>query len=270
MTAAATLAGRRALVTGSSSGIGAESARWLARAGAALVIHGRNPEKIAAVAAELRDSGAAVATVCGALDEPEAARAIAAEALAAGPIDILVNNAGGAAAGNGTAQWFEALPEDWDRGYRANVLSAVAMTQAIVPAMIERGWGRVIQTASAIVDNPIPTIPDYKAAKSALVSMTVSLAIALRGTGVTANAVSPGFTVTEGLRGWIESQAEANGWGSEWPEIERNAAAAIWPALVPRLGRPADIARAVLFFAEPAADFVTGQHLRVDGGLALA
>jgi NAD(P)-dependent dehydrogenase (short-subunit alcohol dehydrogenase family) len=98
----------------------------------------------------------------------------------------------------------------------------------------------------------------------------VSLAIELRGTGVTANAVSPGFTVTEGLRAWIEAEAAAKGWGSDWTEIERNAAAAIWPALVPRLGRTEDIARAILFLAEPGADFITGQHLRVDGGLAIA
>jgi NAD(P)-dependent dehydrogenase (short-subunit alcohol dehydrogenase family) len=265
-----TLSGKRALVTGSSSGIGAETARWLAREGAAVIVHGRDAAKIAAVEAELREAGADVASVCGALDRPDDARAVAAAALAIGPIDILVNNAGGAASGNGSAQWFEASPEEWEIGYRANVLSTVTMTQAITPGMIERGWGRVIQTASAIADNPISTIPDYKAAKTAIVSFTVSLAIALRGTGVTSNAVSPGFTVTEGLRAWIEGEAAKNGWGNDWPQIERNAAAAIWPALVPRLGRTQDIARAVLFLAEPGGDFITGQHLRVDGGLALA
>ena len=265
-----TLTGRRAFITGSSSGIGAETARWLARAGAALIVHGRDPEKIAAVEAELRAGGTEVAAVCGALDAPDEARAVAAAALAHGPIDILVNNAGGLSAGYGSAQWFEARAEDWDAGYRANVVSAVAVTQEIVPGMIERGWGRVISTASGIVDNNIPTIPDYKAAKTALVSFTVSLAIALRGTGVTANAVSPGFTATEALRAWIESEAEEKGWGSAWEEIEVKAAAALWPALVPRLGRTEDIARAVLFLAEPAGGFITGEHLKVDGGLALA
>ena len=264
-----TLEGRRAFITGSSSGIGAQSARWLARAGASIILHGRDAEKIAAVEAELRAAGAEVASVCGALDAPADARAVAAAALAHGPIDVLVNNAGGYASGYGSAQWFEARAEDWEKGYQANVISAVAITQEIVPGMIERGWGRVIQTASGIVDNNIPTIPDYKAAKTALVSFTVSLAIALRGTGVTSNAVSPGFTATEGLRAWIESEAAAKGWGETWAEIEVNAAAALWPALVPRLGRTDDIARAVLFLAEPGAGFITGEHLKVDGGLAL-
>jgi 3-oxoacyl-[acyl-carrier protein] reductase len=264
------LAGRRALVTGSSSGIGAESARHLARAGAAIILHGRNRDKLRAVEEELRAEGAEVASVAGSLDEPDAARAVAAEALAIGPIDILVNNAGGAASGHGNAECFEATPEEWLVAYRANVLSTVTMTNVLAPKMVERGWGRLIQIASGIVDNPISTIPDYKAAKSAIVSFTTSLAVALRGTGVTANAISPGFIATEGLRGWLESEAPAKGWGDSWAEIERNAARDVFPCLVPRLGRTADIARTVLFLAEPAGDFVTGAHLRIDGGLAIA
>jgi len=264
------LCGRRVLVTGSSSGIGAESARVLAAAGAAVILHGRQPAKIATVAAELRASGAQVATVEGRLDDADSARAVAAAALQTGPIDILVNNAGGAAAKGGAAEWFEASPEDWQASYRANVISAVAMTQALAPGMMERGWGRVIQIASAIVDNPISTIPDYKAAKSGVVAFTTSLAVALRGTGVTANVISPGFVANEALRAWLEAEAPAKGWGASWPEIERNAAKEVYPSLVQRLGRPADIARAVLFLAEPAADYVTGAHLRIDGGLAIA
>lgn len=264
------LTGRRALITGSSSGIGAESARVLAAAGASIVVHGRDEAKLAAVARELRDGGARVDIVVGALDQPDDAGEVAAQALALGPIDILVNNAGGAAAGHGTAEWFEAKPEDWLVSYRSNTVSAVAVTQLVAPAMIERGWGRVIQIASAIVDNPISTIPDYKAAKSALVAFTTSLAVALRGTGVTANAISPGFIASEGLRAWLEAEAPARGWGATWAEIERNATRDVYPALTPRLGRTADIARTVLFLADPAADFVTGAHLRIDGGLAIA
>ncbi|MDD3797958.1 MAG: SDR family NAD(P)-dependent oxidoreductase [Novosphingobium sp.] len=264
------LAGRRALITGSSSGIGAETARWLGRAGASIVLHGRNADKVAAMEEELRAKGVEVASVIGSLDDPDAARAVASEALQIGQIDILVNNAGGSASGGGNAQWFEASAEEWDTTFRANVLSTVAMTHEIVPAMKERGWGRVIQNASAIADNPISTIPDYKAAKTAVVSFTISLAIALRGTGVTSNAVSPGLTVTENLRGWIESLGAEHGWGTTWEEIEKNAAEQMFPALVARTGRPEDIARAILFFAEPGADFITGQHLRVDGGMALA
>jgi len=264
------LAGRRAFVTGSSSGIGAESARQLAAAGASIILHGRNPDKLAATEQEFRSAGIDVTSVAGALDEPDAARAVARLALEAGPIDILVNNAGGASAGGGTAEWFQASPEEWLVSYQANVISAVAVTQAIAPGMIERGWGRVIQIASAIVDNPISTIPDYKSAKTVLLGFTTSLAVALRGTGVTANVISPGFIATEGLRAWVESEAPAKGWGTIWEEIERNAACEVFPALVPRLGRPLDIARTVMFLADPAADFITAAHLRIDGGLAIA
>lgn len=264
------LSGRRAFITGSSSGIGAESARLLAAAGASIVLHGRDTTKLAGVERELRACGTEVTSVSGALDEPEAARQVAERALAAGPIDILVNNAGGAASGGGNAAWFEAKPEDWLISYRANVISAVAVTQAIAPGMKARGWGRVIQIASAIVDNPISTIPDYKAAKTALLAFTTSLAVELRGSFVTANVISPGFTATEGLRAWLESEAPAKGWGTSWEEIERNAARDVFPALTPRLGRAADIARTVMFLADPAADFITGAHFRIDGGLAIS
>ncbi len=264
------LAGRCAFVTGSSSGIGAESARYLAAAGASIILHGRDTNKLRRVEEELRTKGAKVGSVVGPVDDPDSARRIAREALAIGPIDILVNNAGGAASGGGAAEWFDASPEDWLVSYRANVLSTVAVTQAIVPGMIERGWGRIIQTASAIADNPVSTIPDYKAAKTSVLSFTTSLAVALRGTGVTANAISPGFIATEALRAWVESEAPAKGWGTHWEEIERNASRDVFPALVPRLGRTSDIARTVLFLSEPAADFVTGIHLRIDGGLAIA
>jgi len=264
------LKGRCAFVTGSSSGIGAESARVLAAAGASIILHGRDIAKLAKVEQELRAGGTEVASVVGSLDEPDDAREVAAQALSIRPIDILVNNAGGASAGHGTAECFDASPEDWIRTYHANTISAVTMTQTIVAGMRERNWGRLIQICSAIVDNPISTIPDYRAAKSALVSYTTSLAVALRGTGVTANAISPGFIATEGLRAWLESEAPSKGWGDTWDLIERNAARDVWPALVPRLGRTVDIARGVMFFADPAAEFVTGVHIRIDGGLAIA
>jgi NAD(P)-dependent dehydrogenase (short-subunit alcohol dehydrogenase family) len=264
------LTGRRAFITGSSSGIGAASARLLAAAGASIILHGRNAGKLAATEQEFRAAGFDVASVIGALDDADAARDIAGRALAIGPIDILVNNAGGAVAGGGSAEWFEAKPEDWLISYRANVISAVTVTQAIAPGMIKRKWGRVIQIASAIVDNPISTIPDYKSAKTGLLAFTTSLAVALRGTGVTANVISPGFIATEGLRAWVDGEAPAKGWGATWDEIEHNAAREVFPALVPRLGRPLDIARTVMFQADPAGDFVTGAHFRIDGGLAIA
>ena len=134
--------------------------RRVAYFAASLILHGRDEGKLEAFAQTLLAEGAAVTVVSGALDEPDAARAVAERALATGPIDILVNNAGGAAAGGGNAEWFDAKPEDWLVSYSANVISDVAVTQAIAPQMIDRKWGRIVQITSAIVDNPISTIPD--------------------------------------------------------------------------------------------------------------
>ena len=265
----ADLSGKRAFITGSSSGIGAESARRLAAAGAAIILHGRDLAKLAHVEEEIRATGVEVASVSGALDTIDQARDVADQALALGPIDILLNNAGGSVSGGDTG-FFETTAEHWLACYQSNTLATVVMTQAIAPTMVRRGWGRVIQIASGVVDNPIAEIPDYKAAKAAIVAFTTSLAVQLRGTGVTSNVISPGFVANEGLRAWLESEAAAKGWGGSWEEIERNAARDIWPALVPRLGRTADIARAVMFLAAADADYVTGAHLRIDGGLALA
>jgi NAD(P)-dependent dehydrogenase (short-subunit alcohol dehydrogenase family) len=281
------LSGRRAFVTGSSSGIGAETARRLAAEGAAIILHGRNQERLALIEAELCSGGAEVTSIRGRLDDIATARDIASRALAIGPIDILVNNAGGPEGNTDQAGkssealnssvsvqrpvgWFDTTPEDWLASYKNNVISTVALTQAIVPAMKARDWGRVISIGSAITDNSTSIVPDYRAAKNAVASFTISLAIALRGTNVTANTISPGVIVSERRREQLEASAEAKGWGSTWPEIERNASQELSPSLIPRLGRTLDIARAVVFLADDDGGFITGVNLRIDGGVVLA
>jgi 3-oxoacyl-[acyl-carrier protein] reductase len=109
-----------------------------------------------------------------------------------GGLDILVNNIGGTeASGGGLKSWFEILPEHWAGSMQQNVVAAVRMIHAFVPAMRDRGWGRVINVASAGGTEPPPAVPDYCAAKAAVINMTVSLSKALARTGVT---VSPGCT----------------------------------------------------------------------------
>jgi hypothetical protein len=142
------LAGKRALVTGSSSGIGSEIARMLAAEGIDVVVHGRNVERTQAVVRQIEDAGGRAAIALGDLmTEDGKAAVIDATGRAFGGVDILVNNAGGSSSDAARA-WFETTGEEWTDSYRQNTLPSVALAQAFVPGMRERGWGRCIQISS--------------------------------------------------------------------------------------------------------------------------
>ncbi|MDP2013463.1 MAG: SDR family NAD(P)-dependent oxidoreductase, partial [Actinomycetota bacterium] len=144
------LANRRVLVTGSSSGIGTGIAQEFAAEGALVVVHGRNEERANAVADGIRAAGGQAAVAVGDLSNNEGASAVAQAALAAfGGIDILINNAGGGSEIAEDVSFFKMTPEDLIYTYEANTVAAFRLIQALVPAMRERGWGRVINIASA-------------------------------------------------------------------------------------------------------------------------
>jgi NAD(P)-dependent dehydrogenase (short-subunit alcohol dehydrogenase family) len=261
------LEGKRALVTGSSSGLGEAIARRLAGEGARLVVHGRNIERARRVAAEIRATGCEAHVAIGDLSrDDEAALVGDAVEAALGGIDILVNNAGGQSSGGGQATFFEATPAEWVAAYEGNVVSAVRMIQRFAPGMKAAGWGRIIQISSLVAHRPNLVIPDYAAAKAALNNMTVGLAKTLAGTGITVNSISPGVIMTEGVEGWFRKLAEQFGWGTDWPEIEKRAIAELAPNLCGRGGRPEDVAHAVMYLASPRAGFVTGTDMLVSGG----
>lgn len=202
------LAGKRALVTGSSSGIGAEIARCLAREGVRVVVHGRDAARAQAVREEIMAAGGEAAMTLGGLTSDLSATSVIDVASDAfGGIDILVNNAGGAVS-PGNRTWFDASLEDWAESYRYNTLAAVRLIKAFVPAMRERGWGRVIQISSRNAISPHAQFGDYGAAKAAVNNMTLSLSKALAGTGVTANGIMPGLIYTPQLNGWFLATAE--------------------------------------------------------------
>src|ERR1700719_3781393 len=137
------LTGKRALISGSSSGIGAECARRLAAEGCQVVIHGRHRERAEATAEDIRKAGGQAAVTTGDLERDEDANRVAADALKAfGGIDILVNNAGLLIRGD-NPDWTTVPPSDWLRSFNINVVAAVRLAQKLVPPMIERGWGRV-------------------------------------------------------------------------------------------------------------------------------
>ncbi len=163
------LQGKRALVTGSSSGIGAGIAIALAREGAAVVVHGRSRERAEQVAEELRGQGGRVQVAIGDLtDDAQAAQVAHAADDAFGGIDILINNAGGTA-GKQQQDWLGTAPEVWAATYQTNVISAVRLIRHFIPQMKQRGWGRIIQLASASATQPLPfSLPDYQASKAAV------------------------------------------------------------------------------------------------------
>lgn len=249
------LTGKRALVTGSSAGLGEAIARLLAAEGAAVVVHGRNAERAGKVAADI----GAAAVAIGDLSTDEGADAVAD---AAGDVDILVNNAGS----YDHLGWTDATPEAWTATYEANVVSAVRMIHRFVPGMRARGWGRVIQLGGGLAIQPTAMQPHYTATLAARHNLAVSLARDLSGTGVTSNVVAPGAILVDSVRDLLTDIAPGHGWGSDWADIERNAARDLVPNDVGRLGRPAEIAAAVGYLVSPAADYVSGATIRVDGG----
>lgn len=262
------LAGKRALVTGSSSGLGEAIVKLLAAEGVAVVVHGRNESRANAVAEAIRAGGGKAEIAPGDLTTDAGADAVASTAQSFGPIDILVNNAG---AFNNTGvigflSWTEATATDWAQLYNNNVISGVRMIQRLVPQMRERHWGRVIQIGGGLSQQPQAGGPDYNATLAARHNLAVSLARELKDTGVTSNVVAPGAILTETARASLTHLAQAHGWGGTWEEIEHNTTQAMAPNDVGRLGRPEEIAAAVAYLASPIAAYVSGATLRVDGG----
>lgn len=259
------LADKRALVTGSSSGIGAEIARMLALEGVKIVVHGRDRGRVERVAADIEANGGQAAVALGDLMTADGLEAvITATEQAFGSVDILVNNAGGSNSATASG-WFETPVEEWTESYRQNALPAVRLAQAFVPAMRQRGWGRVIQISSRNAISAYAQFGPYGAAKAALNNLTLSLSKALAGTGVTSNGIMPGLIYTPMADPWFKTLAKQL--GSDDPQVGKDFALTnVLQQTVARIGQPRDIAVAVCFIASPLSDFMTGTTFRIDGG----
>ncbi|MDQ3836800.1 MAG: SDR family oxidoreductase, partial [Thermoproteota archaeon] len=187
------LAGKRALITGSSGGIGEGIANVFGKEGAVVVIHGRNKTNAERVAKEIKDNGGTAYVALGDLSTDEGASKVFSFAMSlTGGIDILVNNA----ADYKNRSWADSTPDDWAELYNLNVLSAVRMIRSILPQMKKNGWGRIIQISSGEATQPFAFMPDYAATKAALNNLTVSLSKELASSGITSNTISPGIIVT--------------------------------------------------------------------------
>ncbi len=258
------LENKRALVTGSSSGLGEAIARTLAAEGVAVVVHGRDQERTRRVASAISGSGGRAAVALGDLASDDETKRVAADALAAfDGIDILVNTAGAFP----RRGWWDTTPAQWVELYNQNVGGSIRLIQALVPAMRERGWGRVIQISSGLALSPGPAMADYAATKAVNLLTSMSLAEELAGSGVTVNTVSPGPFRTPGADVVLDAWVREQGLGQGVQDAEARLVETMFSQLtVRRLGRPEEVADAIAFLASPRASYINGTNLRVDGG----
>ncbi len=247
------LTGRRALVTGSSQGIGLALARGLAEAGAKIVLNGRKADKVAEAAARLRLEGAMVAELVFDVTDHEAVRfAIDGFEDHVGAIDILVNNAGI----QHRAPLDEFPPEAFERLLQTNVASVFHVGQACARHMIARGAGKIVNIASVQTALARPGIAPYTATKGAVANLTKGMATDWARLGLNCNAIAPGYFQTPLNQGLVDDPVFC-----DW--LEKRTPAGRW-------GRVEELVGACVFLASDAASFVNGHTLFVDGGISVS
>jgi 3-oxoacyl-[acyl-carrier protein] reductase len=264
------LEGKRALVTGASSGLGAAIARMLAKEGVAVVAHGRNAERTAETVGAIEEAGGKAVAAVGDLSLDADANHVAAIAEKEfGGVDILVNNAGRSGRNDNPA-WHEITNEDYLASFQINMMAAVRLTRRLAPAMCERGWGRVINISSTAARQSLGALHDYGPAKAALENWSLNLSRNLSPLGVTVNVIAPGMFMTPQSVEFLETLRDQLGWADDIAEMQRRYATEAFPQSVPRLGDPNEIAFAVTLLASPNSDYTTGANWRVDGGTSIA
>jgi gluconate 5-dehydrogenase len=247
------LSGKVALVTGAYRGLGLAIARGLGKAGARVVLNGRRREPLDAAARTLRAEGlTADVAVFDVTDEAAVREAVQAIADDHGPVGILINNAG--------IQRRHPLPDfpraDWDALIATNLTAPFLVSQAVLPAMIERRTGKIVHIASLMSELARPTVVPYTATKGGVRQLTRGMAVELAAFNVQVNAIAPGYFATEMNRALIDN-AEFNGW------VCKRTPAGRW-------GNPEEIAGLAVFLSSSAADYITGQMIVIDGGMSVA
>jgi len=255
------LKGCRAIVTGSTAGIGRATAEGLARAGASVVISGRGDKRVDEAVRQMREAfpEADISGIAADLATTAGAETFFAQAPDA---DILVNNLGTAI----LRDFADTTDENWRQIFEINFMSGVRMTRHYLPKMVARGWGRVVFVSSESAVNIPKEMIDYGTTKTAQLALSRGLAESVAGTGVTINAVLPGPTRSEILGNWMAAQAKAERITVE--EAEKAFLKTARPtSLIQRFATTDEVANMIVYLCSKQASATTGAALRVDGGV---
>ncbi|EME00453.1 MULTISPECIES: SDR family NAD(P)-dependent oxidoreductase [Pseudomonadota] len=255
------LSGKTALVTASTAGIGFAIAKGLAESGASVILNGRSDASVARASERLLAAlpRAQVRGVAADLGGDAGTRALAE---AAAGVDILVNNAGI----YGLQDFFETDDATWEHFWQTNLMSGVRLSRALLPAMVSKGWGRVVFIASESARNIPLDMIHYGVSKTAQLALSRGLAKRVAGSGVTVNAVLPGPTLSDGLVELMQEQAEHSG-----KSVEQLATEFVLEhrpsSLIRRAATVEEVANMVVYVCSQQASATSGAALRVDGGV---
>ena len=241
------LTGKTALVTGASGGIGAAIARGLHAQGATVALSGTRAEALEKLASEL--GGRTHVLTCNLSDKDAVEKLVPAAEAAMGQLDILVNNAGLTRDG----LFMRMKDEDWDTVIAVNLTATFRLARAAVKGMMKRRWGRIVSITSIVGVTGNPGQGNYAASKAGMIGMSKSLAAEVASRGITVNCVAPGFIESPMTDALNDKQKEA----------------ILGQVPAGKLGQGADIASAVVYLASQEAQYVTGQTLHVNGGMAM-
>lgn len=251
-----TMEGKLTLVTGSTKGIGKAIAEAFVDQGGKVIVHGRSPEE----ARQVAESIGAHSSVDGDLGTAAGCDNVISQLAKLGNVDVLINNAGIF----GVQDFFEIDDAEWLRYFQVNIMSTVRLSRALLPSMLEKNWGRIVNVASEAAIKPLPQMIHYSMTKTSVVSLARGMAELTKGSSVTINSILPGPTWTAGVETYFEGLAADEGKPAQ--ELIDNYFKEHEPtSLIQRFITVEEVAQAVLFLATNGA--VNGSAQRVEGGI---